>query len=518
LATTVHEEGAALTTSSAEQIAIRTGPSGALNRYVPDGAGAGAATAQVPPPTAPSNETAKVVTASAWGVAAVFFALYAALSVRDQQLQLTSGFDLGIFDEAVRGYAHGQLPIVPLKGPDFDLLGDHFSPIWAVLAPVYRIFPTVYTLLLAQAALMALGAVPLVRWAGRAIGTGAGIAVGVGYGTSWGIASAVGFDVHEVAFAVPMLAYATVALAHRRWRAAVAWSLPLLLVKEDLGLTVAAVGLYIAFHGARRIGLVTAVVGAFGTWLEVYVLIPAANHGTYGYTRSLTGTLVDSGLAGLPHAALAFVTPETKLNTVLLLLAPTAFLAARSPLLLLAVPTLAWRFLSTEPAYWGTGFQYSAVLMPIAFAAFIDTLARLKRTGNRRAATIIRTGLVVSLSVSVLYLPSFPLANLAHRSFWQADPRVAVADRIMALIPDGASVAASNWLIPQLTDRDTVTLFGSGTVRQLPDWVLVDVETPKQFGDPPAVQRATIARLRTEGYQTAADQGGYLLLHLFRML
>jgi uncharacterized membrane protein len=478
--------------------------------------------AEGPPRAAASNRAAA---AWAWALAAVFFALYAALSVRDQQLQRTSGFDLGIFDEAVRAYAHGRLPIVPLKGPDFDLLGDHFSPIWATLAPIYRIFPTVYTLLLAQAALMALGVVPLARWAGREVGVGAGIVVGIGYGTSWGIASAVGFDVHEVAFAVPLLSCAAVALAHRRWRAAVAWALPLLLVKEDLGLTVAAVGLYIAFHGARRLGLAAAVVGTLGTWLEMHVLIPAANHGRYDYTNSLAGTVLDPGRAGLAHAALALVTPEAKLNTVLLLLIPTAFLAVRSPLILLAVPTLAWRFVSTNPVYWGTAFQYSAVLMPIAFAAFVDTLVRLRATArtekagetrSRRAATIIRVAVAVSLGASALYLPSYPLANLARPSWWRADPRVAAADRVMDLIPDGASVAASNWLAPQLTDRDSVSLFqkSTATLRPLPGWVLVDVGTADVFPDPPAVQRATIARLRAEGYQTAADQDGYLLLRL----
>lgn len=492
-----------IVTTSTEQSAIRTGLPGMLKRCIPDRTGT--------PEKAPSG---KAVTASAWAVAGVFFALYATLSVRDQQLQLTSGFDLGIFDEAVRAYAHGHLPFVALKGPHFDLLGDHFSPIWALLAPVYRIFPTVYTLLLAQAALMALGAEPLVRWAGRAVGLGAGIAVGIAYGTSWGIASAVGFDVHEVAFAVPMLAYSAVALAHRRWRAAVGWALPLLLVKEDLGLTVAAAGLYIAFHGARRLGLATAAVGVLGTWLEMDVLIPAANHGRYEYTGSLAGTLADSGLVGLPHAALAFVTPETKLTTVLLLLAPTAFLAVRSPLLLLAVPTLAWRFLSTNPIYWGTAFQYSAVLMPVVFAAFIDILARLNGRGERRDRAIIRTGLFASLVVSLLCLPSFPLANLGRPSLWRSDPRVAAAHRVMDLIPNGVSVAASNWLIPQLTDRDTVTLFqkATATAMPLPDWVLVDVGTTKQFPDPPAVQQATIARLRSEGYQTVVDEDGYLLL------
>jgi hypothetical protein len=491
------EEGATVTTSAVTASAARAGHLAALS----------------PPRTAASS---RAVTAWAWALAAVFFALYAMLSVRDQQLQRTSGFDLGIFDEAVRAYAHGRAPIVPLKGPDFNLLGDHFSPIWATLAPVYRIFPTVYTLLLAQAALLALAVVPLVRWAGREVGIGAGIVVGVGYGLSWGIASAVGFDVHEVAFAVPMLSTAPVALAHRRWRAAVAWALPLLLVKEDLGLTVAAVGLYIAFHGARRIGLATAAIGTLGTWLEMDVLIPAANHGRYEYTGSLAGTLLDPGHAGtrarrarprhpgdqadhgcaaagpdrLPRRALA-AAPAGRTD------AGVAVPVHQPGLLGHRVPVQ-----RGAHAHRVRGFHRHPVRLKANRGPprRHDHPGRPHRQPQRQRATATE----------------LPLANLARPSWWRNDPRIAAADRVMDLIPNGASVAASNWLAPQLTDRDTVTLFqkSTATERPLPDWVLVDVETAEVFPDPPAVQQATIARLRTEGYQTAADQDGYLLLHL----
>ena len=70
-----------------------------------------------------------------YALALVFFLLYAALSV-SRQLQLrTTGYDLGIFEQAVRGYAHLGPPVAELKGPGFVLLTDHFHPILAVLAP-----------------------------------------------------------------------------------------------------------------------------------------------------------------------------------------------------------------------------------------------------------------------------------------------------------------------------------------------------------------------------------------------
>jgi uncharacterized membrane protein len=64
----------------------------------------------------------------------------------------------------------------------------------------------------------------------------------VAYALSFGVQSAVEADFHEVAFAAPLLALAGAAYVDRRYSAVVWWSVPLLLVKEDMGLTVAVVG------------------------------------------------------------------------------------------------------------------------------------------------------------------------------------------------------------------------------------------------------------------------------------
>lgn len=62
---------------------------------------------------------------------------------------------------------------------------------------------------------------------GRAVlGRPRGLAVGIAYGLSWGIQRAVEFDFHEIAFAVPLLAFALEAVLARRWRAALLWGCP----------------------------------------------------------------------------------------------------------------------------------------------------------------------------------------------------------------------------------------------------------------------------------------------------
>ncbi|MCX4749361.1 DUF2079 domain-containing protein [Kitasatospora sp. NBC_01287] len=400
-----------------------------------------------PSPTPSANHGPRALP---YALAASFFVLYAAVAVRRHQRGLSGGYDLGIFEQAIRNYAHFHAPVADLKGPGYNVLGDHFHPILAVLAPAYRLFPTPLTLLVAQAALLALTVVPITRWAQRTRGLWVGVAAGIGTGCAWGIVRVDAFDFHEVCFAVPLLAFAVEAAGRERWRAAACWALPLLLVKEDLGLTVAMLGLYIAWRGPRRLGVALAVVGVLGTLLEMFVLIPAASAAhTFDYLQQLEPS------AAPPSAPGSRWWPPTRLDTTLLLLAPTAFLALRSPLALLALPTLGWRFASHNNAYWGTAYHYNGVLVPIVFGAMVDVLARERvRYSGRRLRRVLAGGLLVTAAT----LPAFPLATLVRPATWTTTAHQRAALALARAVPSGATVAASNQLAAQLTDRATVSM------------------------------------------------------------
>src|SRR5215831_1830185 len=200
-----------------------------------------------PPRPAGQPGTSGPVTARrdpvAWLIALAAFAAYTTLSVA-RYLRLNPGsWDLGIYTQYVRQLAHLHAPVVAIRGPGFNLLGDHFQPIVALVAPFFRLFPAPVTLLVAQALLTAVSVVPVCRAARARLGTGVSRVIGAAYGFSWGLQQMIIFDFHEIAFAVPLLACSLSALVRRRLRAAVAWALPLVFVKEDQGLTVAAIGL-----------------------------------------------------------------------------------------------------------------------------------------------------------------------------------------------------------------------------------------------------------------------------------
>src|SRR5206468_11519125 len=95
------------------------------------------------------------------------------------------------------------------------------------------------------------------------------------------IAAALHFNFHEVAFAPVLTAVALERLQAGRLRTALVALAALLLVKEDMGLLVAGIGLYLLVARPRVVPrqlLVAAAliaVGIAGTVVATYVLIPA---------------------------------------------------------------------------------------------------------------------------------------------------------------------------------------------------------------------------------------------------
>ncbi len=389
-------------------------------------------------------------------------AAYTTLSLlRFRRFDPTS-WDNAIFEQAIRGYAHLGLPIVDIKGPGFNILGDHFSPITALVAPFYRLWPSAQTLLVAQAVLIGLSVLVVSRLAARHAGPWAGAMLSVAYGISFGISSAVQSDFHEVAFGAPLLALAGSAYLDRRWNAVVGWSLPLLLVKEDMGATVLVIGLVLMLAGERRRGTLLAAAGVVGAALVVLVVLPSVNPGgVYDYASSVGG---DRGVV-----ATLFDELGRKALTVLVTLAVTGLAALGSPWVLLVLPTFAWRFVGDNPYYWGTDWHYSLLLMPIVFVAAVDTMRRYPP---------VRWTAVPALVVSLALLPSTPLWALIQGETYEVPDRAAVAQRVVDMVPEGASVVTDIGVITHLaTDHDVYWLGTVGTAplpEGDPDYVLLD--------------------------------------------
>ncbi|GAA1559328.1 DUF2079 domain-containing protein [Actinomadura kijaniata] len=454
-------------------------------------------------------------------VAALFAALYCVHSLMRHALLRSTGYDLGIFEQAVRGYAEFRAPIVPLKEPGFHLLGDHFHPWLAALGPLYRLWPDARLLLVVQAVLIAVSVVPVGRLAIDRLGVRSGVAVMVAYGLSFGLQGAVAFDFHEIALAVPLLAFAMVALAEERWRAAALWTLPVLLVKEDMGLVVAAVGVYLLLRRRWRLGAAMLGGGFAAIAVIVLVLIPLWNPKGYAYFGSVSGGGMVHGSPGaggdLLGTLLGFpaslVEHPQKLWLLWMLGVVTAFAALRSPITLIALPVVGYRLVSTISLHWSTErVHYNAILMPILFVALVDAVVRMRGGARRPVRTYARFAVPAALAVSLVSLPGTEFGKMFSPSFWTTTPHVTAARQVLAMVPDDARVAASNFLAPQLTGRAEVVLFPNVT-RAPVDWVVVDTRRPSVVPVPPAEIPAAIAALPGQGFRLVADRDGVQLWH-----
>jgi uncharacterized membrane protein len=483
-----------------------------------------------------------------WAIALAVFGAYAALSLfRLVQLNPTS-WDLGIYTEYVKQYARLQAPIVDARAAGFNLLGDHFQPIVALIAPFFRVFPSAATLLVAQALLTGSSVFAVSQVARDKLGTGPGRAIAIAYGFSWGLQQMIEFDFHEIAFAVPLLAFSLSALVRGRLKAAVWWALPLVFVKEDQGFTVAAIGLYLIIAGLRanvpvsardtgrgpdpdgpdpdgpdpdgpdpdgpdpdgpdpdgpdpdgpdpdgpdpdgrhrmRAGLFLLTWGLAWSFLAIGVIIPHFNPAHHYDYWSDGGVLAPGGHVSMIGLVRQFLRAwPDKLQTTVMLLLPTAFIALRSPLALIAGPSLLLRFESTNSSFWGTFWHYNATVMPIFFVAAVAALARIQagmdadeaaglpgwgtgRRGRTRAvlAGAGHHGVAMMVAVAVVLAFRFPVSNLWNAQTYRISPHVASADAAMAKVPDGATVQTTLDLLAPLAARtNTFWIGNSGNPR-----------------------------------------------------
>jgi uncharacterized membrane protein len=464
----------------------------------------------------------------------------------------TYGFDLGVYYEALRGYAHFGLPLVDLKGAHYDLLGDHFEPMVALLVPSYWIWPSPDVLLVDQTVFVALSVVPVWMFTERRFGGATGtarlttICLVTCYALAWELQSLVGYDFHSLALSVPILAAAIERADAGRWRVATLWALSLLLVKEDLALVVAAFGIYALILGRRRLGAALFLVGAASFGLLTDVVVPALAaggvypHWSYQELGPGPGPALRYVVAHPITTLRLMVTPRAKLGLLAWTFLPGGLLALLSPIVVLAVPELVERVLSQRESVWQTNFQYGAPLAPIVGLAVIDGLWRAERwRAARRAArrardaeephqtrTAVKSEPVHSpvrgseapllamalVTVAVVVTSHFPLASVVADDFalLRPYPPATALNEAERLIPRGVLMTASDNLVPHLLNRDDPIVMSADSV--CGSWALVEVKSEYPYVSTSQVANQ-LQTMRNRGWHLAFDRAGILLLH-----
>lgn len=421
--------------------------------------------------------------------------------------------DLGIFYQAVQGWANGGWPMVPIKG--YVQLGDHFSPAFALLAPLVWINDDALMLVYAQVVLICLSGIPIYHMFRRRHGILIGSVMLIAYLGSHAVFGTIQFPVHEVMFGALFLAWGLERMLAGKWTQATILFAMLVTVKEDGGLMCALIGLYALFNRQWKHGAF--LIGWGVSWFVVTLkfIIPNLNPGGFTYAKDYQESLHADGLfAGIPYMLthpleiLGLMTNEpAKVETWQQLLIPVGFAALASPLALLIVPVMLSRMLSSRETQWSHNLYYDMPLIPILFAAVADGFRRIGSLVDRargigpdpdpqlppgpatpakeRAWWNPRTATVMAAVAAPVFL-WFGVQNLTDNAivnWYQGTVRpftnesiVGEAPEALAQIPEGVTVRATNNLLIPLLPTNEVTLIGSNVDEG--DWAIVDKVNP----------------------------------------
>jgi uncharacterized membrane protein len=432
----------------------------------------------------------------AGAAAALYAAIFAASASLQYHAYRESRLDLGNMVQAVWSTAHGSfLGSTTLSGVQTTRLGTHVDPFLALFVPFWWAWPSPQLLLVAQAVVVAAGALPVYKLARKHLRDPRApvffVLAYLAYPATQYNAYTPDVGFHSVSLAAPLVLFAIWFLDEERLLPFAAFALLAAATKEEIPAAVGCLGVWYALRkGHPRAGLAIAVLGFAASVVDFEVVIP---HYALGGFDPFVGRYEDVG--GTPGGILvhAFTDPGNlvhavatwhKLLYLVLLLVPFAGLWALEPWLALgAAPDLAIDLLSSKPAQTTITYQYTAGIVPFVVAASILGAARARRPALPLALAVF-AGAVAAAGYSS------PIATVRHdaATVFGSDQGRSARAHALGLVPAGAPVSASKRLAGYLSDRRAVYVF---PVVKESRWLVVDEDDP--LASPRAFRRALAA-------------------------
>ena len=460
------------------------------------------------------------IKAALWAAIGAFAAGFSALAVLRHEAFNAGRFDLGNMTQVVWSTAHGDpLRMTDLQGEQISRLAAHTDVLLAAFAPLWFVWPDPSLLLVVQALVVALGALPVFWLARKHLGSPrAALGFALAYLLYPPVQWLVLDDFHAVAFACPLLLFGFWYLDEDRLGAFAMVAGLAVLTKEEVGFAVAALGLWYALaRGRRRPGLLIAAAGTAVSLLAILVVMPAFSDGESDFYRRYAevggspGGIAESVLTDPLHVVqVAF--DGRGLGYLLRLLLPFGLVLLAPLTLVVALPELAINLLSSTPTQTSIHFHYTAAIIPALAAGSVFGAARIVRRRPGLATPLAGLSVVLAL-LSGWWLGPLPYPggeDLAADA-WRIEPHDRIATRALELIPPDATVSASNALGAHLSERKRILSF---PYRQDADWAVVDEQRPS-YADravAPVEAAAAVAWLRRDpSWRLVFEEDGVLV-------
>ena len=349
---------------------------------------------------------------------------------------------------------------------NYSILGNHFSPLLAALAPVFLIWSNVRALFLIQTVGLAAAGLILQQIVRRKYPDLAPLFL-LAFYMNAALHDVALIEFRRVTLAVPFLAMALYALhLRKRWPMLIGLLLALL-CKESIGLIVCMVGVYLLVAERDwRWGVPLAVIGLAWTFVMVLWVCPAFRttrqgpaiylHSYFGLSGGTHGEIL-SQLLQTPLSLLRRIVDREVLGALWRVFLPLGlvlpFLSPRWAMI--ALPLMGYMLISIAPSMRRLEGWYMASLLPVFFAAIAVAMTR----GSRRRARILIAVLLCGTIAGFVLYSRAPLGGMYEAHHFQRTAHHRLAAQAVSQVPVDARIAAQDPYVPHLSHREHIYLY-----------------------------------------------------------
>lgn len=363
------------------------------------------------------------------------------VNIREFSSLYTSNTMLAVNDQLVWYMSKTGRSFSPMYGVNYFF--GHFKPILYLFALFYKIRPGPETLLFMQTLLVGLGAIPVYLLAKKKLGESFyGLSFGLAYLFTMTFVSYTSF--HTTNVIIPFLLWAIYFMEKDSARMSFLFAALALAGKENISLTILALGFYILFFrkdlkNRKAIGYSLVIFSLVWFYLTLYVVMPIFSR------ESQTGFLkeVNAIYAYLNPKALIKMLPSlNKIIYLFFLFLPFGFLPLLSSFSLVALPEILINIFSSNPAQYRPFNYYSAIILAVFFIASLEAVAKRKW-----------------LSLYLLSFVFFTLTFFGPSPEYKVDRHSRIGGEFLKAVPEDASVYSQVGLASHLSRRDKINIY-----------------------------------------------------------
>ena len=435
-------------------------------------------------------------------------------------------FDLGWQHQAFYTLLHTGNPRITLY-VTLNHLGNHFQPLYFLLAPIYALYQDATTLLVLQTICLAVAAFPLYLIARRRLGSPwAALVVALVYLLYPALHGINNFDFHGLALLIPFVSFMLYALETDRLRLFWLFFALALITREDAAISLSGVGLYLILDRHRRkTGLVVlgVCVAYFLFVLKMMCLFDGyADLDQYSVLgvperQNFIGVLLT--LFTNPRFVFQHIFFDPgKISYLLKVLVPVLFLPLfTGKKISLLLPGLSIMLLSNTYYTCWIFCPYTAHLIPYVFFLTILGVQRIRaRIPKIQLSTVVvvllLAGALMNYEYGLIFSKRFP-------GFPRPTDRERTVYSFFDEIPKAASLTTIRHLAPHLADRTSIHLFSAPHPDT--DYILIDLDVREPALDPHeqgyprehlSAKSYVLSRLESGDYGVLRYQDRFILL------